>query len=271
MRNFFIRLASGAVYVALIVLALFTSMPVFFAAFGIFMLCMLNEFYKNFKQKDIHVDLVMTNTLAVCIYLMPVMSYYFPKITLLPVVILFTMLLFVVELFREEEEPFHRIAFGLCGIVYACVPMTILVHYKVINVMGCIGTEISSVMILFLFLLIWVNDVFAYLTGMLLGKHPLCSKISPKKTIEGFVGGLVFTVLVSIGITHWFGGLKGFVGLAIIVVIFSTLGDLVESKWKRYLGIKDSGSIMPGHGGFLDRFDSVIFSIPAFFAYLQLF
>ncbi|MCQ2608183.1 MAG: phosphatidate cytidylyltransferase [Bacteroidales bacterium] len=271
MKNFCIRLASGAVYVALILVALFTTMPVFFSVFGVLMLCTLNEYFKNFRQKNISVDVVMTNALAVCIYLMPILPYYFPKISLLPAVVLFTLLLFAIELFKEEEQPFHRIAFGLCGIIYVCLPFTLLVHYKVINCFGSIGADMSSLMILFLFLLIWVNDVFAYLTGMLLGKHHLCPKISPHKTIEGFVGGMIFTILVSIGITYWFGGLNEIVGLAVIVVIFSTLGDLVESKWKRYLEIKDSGSIMPGHGGFLDRFDSVIFSIPAFFAYLQLF
>ncbi|MCQ2605102.1 MAG: phosphatidate cytidylyltransferase [Bacteroidales bacterium] len=271
MKNFFIRLASGAVYVAIIIAALFTTMPVFFAVFGVVMLCVLNEFYKNLKAKDIYVDVVMTNVLALCIYLMPIIPYYFPKVTLLPAVVLFALLLFAVELFKENEHPFHRIAFGLCGIVYTCLPFTLLAHYKAINFFGSVGAELSSIMILFLFLLIWVNDVFAYLVGMLLGKHPLCPKISPKKTIEGFVGGLVFTILVSIGIMHWFGGMTEVVGLAVIVVIFSTLGDLVESRWKRYLEIKDSGKIMPGHGGFLDRFDSVIFSIPAFFAYLQLF
>jgi phosphatidate cytidylyltransferase len=119
---------------------------------------------------------------------------------------------------------------------------------------------------------LWANDVFAYLTGKMLGKHKLFSRISPGKTIEGSLGGLVFTVVAMMVFSHyaaWLPISKG-IGMAAIVVIFGTLGDLCESMLKRQAGVKDSGKLIPGHGGILDRFDSVMFSVPFIFVYLLL-
>ena len=114
------------------------------------------------------------------------------------------------------------------------------------------------------FILVWVNDSFAYLVGKNFGKHKLLERISPNKTIEGFIGGVVFTILASILISQFytFFSVTLWIITALIISIFGTLGDLVESKFKREAGVKDSGNIMPGHGGILDRLDSVIFVIP---------
>lgn len=271
MKNLLIRALTGIVYIAIIIAALFTTLPVFFTIFGIIMLFVLNEFYKNLKIKGIEVDIIITNVLAICVYAMPIIHLYSKTFEFLPAVILFTLVLFAIELFRDDENPFHRIAFGLCGIIYTCVPFTLLAYYKIagITTIGSMGSDFASLMILLLFIFTWSNDVFAYLTGMLLGKHPLCPKISPKKTIEGFIGGLIFTIAISVIIANYYKAYE-LIGLAVLIVIFSTLGDLVESRLKRYIGVKDSGKMLPGHGGFLDRFDSVLFAIPAFFAYLQL-
>ncbi|MCQ2959136.1 MAG: phosphatidate cytidylyltransferase [Bacteroidales bacterium] len=271
MRKVLIRTASAIVYAIIILSALFTTVPVFFLAFGVIMLCALNEFYKNLKVKNITVDLVLSNGLAVALYLYPIVPLYAGKFSTLPFIVLFALMLFAVEVFREDEEPYHRISFAFCGILYVCVPFTLLACFM----KDCLyrigyGQDYAALMIFCLFLFTWANDVFAYFSGMFFGKHLLCPQISPKKTIEGLIGGVLITILLSVGIALYMNDFI-FVGLAVIVVIFATLGDLVESKYKRYLGIKDSGAIMPGHGGFLDRFDSVIFSIPAFFAYLQIF
>lgn len=274
MKNFILRVITGAAYVAAIFAALFTTMPVFFAVFGIIMLFALNEFYKNLKVKDITVDLVLSNALAVGIYLLPIVKFYSIKFPLLSIVIVLALALFAIELFRNDEQPFQRIAFSLCGIVYVCVPFSLLALYKVENSVDFFCTFApSSYMILLLFAFTWINDTFAYLTGMLLGKHPLCPKISPKKTIEGFAGGCFFTIVCAAVIAYvYMEGMElHIVGLAVLIVIASTLGDMVESRFKRWVGVKDSGKMLPGHGGFLDRFDSVIFSIPIFFAYLQIF
>ena len=134
------------------------------------------------------------------------------------------------------------------------------------------GTLAGPRLIILVFCLLWVNDIFAYLTGKLLGRHKLFPRISPGKTIEGSIGGLVFTMASLIIFCHysqWF-PIPHAIGLAIIAVVFGTLGDLCESMLKRQAGVKDSGKLIPGHGGILDRFDSIMFSVPFIFVYLLL-
>jgi len=125
--------------------------------------------------------------------------------------------------------------------------------------------------ILIVFVLIWASDTFAYLVGRAIGKRKLAPNISPKKTVEGFLGSLLLTIGLSYFIVPSVLQLSALnsVGLGLVIVIFSTIGDLFESKLKRIKGIKDSGSALPGHGGFLDRFDSVLYAGPASFAYLS--
>ena len=126
--------------------------------------------------------------------------------------------------------------------------------------------------ILGVFVLIWTNDTFAFLVGKNFGKHKLLERISPNKTIEGFVGGMVFTFLVSLLLASQFDTsltIVQWIVIAGIVSIFGVLGDLIESMFKRQAGVKDSSNFIPGHGGFLDRFDSVIFAAPFIFIYLQ--
>ena len=127
-------------------------------------------------------------------------------------------------------------------------------------------------LIILVFCLLWANDIFAYLTGKLLGKHKLFPRISPGKTIEGSFGGLVFTIIAVVVFVHYVEWLSisAAVGMAAIAVVFGTLGDLCESMLKRQAGVKDSGQLIPGHGGILDRFDSVLFSVPFIFVYLYL-
>ena len=135
-----------------------------------------------------------------------------------------------------------------------------------------------------IFFLIWTNDTFAYLVGKNFGKHKLYEKISPNKTVEGFLGGLVFSCLMSYAIWYYsplfpttlsdfskFNTPLIWLGMAIILSIFGTLGDLIQSKFKRQAGVKDSGKLMPGHGGLFDRLDSIIFASPFVYAYLYIF
>jgi phosphatidate cytidylyltransferase len=130
-----------------------------------------------------------------------------------------------------------------------------------------------------LFILIWTNDTFAYLVGKSIGKHKLLERISPKKTIEGFIGGVVFAIFTGYLISKLYikaspsfseKSILIWTSIALIVGVFGTIGDLVESKFKRIAGIKDSGKIMPGHGGILDRLDSVIFVAPIVYLFYQL-
>ncbi|SFN29781.1 phosphatidate cytidylyltransferase [Salegentibacter flavus] len=123
-----------------------------------------------------------------------------------------------------------------------------------------------------IFVLIWTNDTFAYIVGKNFGRKKLFERISPKKTIEGFLGGLVFSAVASFFIFHYtqFLSFPLWLGMAIILSVFGTLGDLIQSKFKRQAGVKDSGKLMPGHGGLFDRLDSIIFASPFVYAYLYL-
>lgn len=128
-------------------------------------------------------------------------------------------------------------------------------------------------LIIMLFCLIWINDVFAYLTGMAIGKNKLFERISPKKTIEGSLGGLTMTVVVAFLVNHfWLHIMQDWkmMGMAMVVVIFGSLGDLCESMMKRQAGVKDSGNVIPGHGGILDRFDATFLAVPFVYCYLML-
>lgn len=131
-----------------------------------------------------------------------------------------------------------------------------------------------SIIIILIFLMIWINDTFAYLIGKTFGKHKLLERISPKKTIEGFLGGAFFTIVFAFFVPAIFDWNKEYTWFlmiqAVIIIIFATLGDLVESKFKRSANVKDSGNIMPGHGGILDRLDSIIFVAPFIFLFYQI-
>ena len=178
--------------------------------------------------------------------------------------------LMISELYLKKEHPLNSWAYAMFSQVYIGLPFALL------NVLAfqSIGTESMSqylfILPLSIFIFNWVNDTGAYCTGMLLGKHPLFKRISPKKSWEGSIGGATFCIVASVALAHFFPILTTatWIGLALTVVVFGTWGDLTESLMKRQLGIKDSGNILPGHGGILDRFDSSIMAIPAAVVYL---
>lgn len=174
---------------------------------------------------------------------------------------------FLISLFSKIVDFKHVSSFLYGSLLYLDMPCSMMVFMYRHDLFG----DIAGIpLLLLVFGLIWSNDVFAYLTGRLLGKHKLFPRISPGKTIEGSLGGLVFTILAICILSHYLLWLTipVAVGLAIISVVFGTLGDLCESLLKRQAGVKDSGNLIPGHGGILDRFDSILFSVPFIFVYL---
>ncbi len=175
-------------------------------------------------------------------------------------------LLFFVELFQTHEKPFERMAFAFLAIVYTSLPYALL-NYVVFK-SGVYDYKI----ILGIFLLLWANDTGGYFGGRFMGKHKLYERISPKKTWEGSISGGVFSILIALVLNYFFPiyGIWTWIGLSLIIVIAGSLGDLVESQLKRSLSIKDSGSSLPGHGGFLDRFDGLIISLPFVVVYFEL-
>lgn len=171
-------------------------------------------------------------------------------------------------LFAKKEEVVSHLGKIFLTIIYIVVPFTLIVQIPFLNAsFNYVNTTILGV-----FILIWTSDTFAFLVGKNFGKHKLLKRISPNKTIEGFIGGMVFTFLASLVLANQFTSLtqKQWLVIAGIVSVFGVLGDLIESMFKRQAGVKDSSNLIPGHGGFLDRFDSVIFAAPFIFIYLQL-
>lgn len=176
--------------------------------------------------------------------------------------------LFIVEMYRKKDNPFTNIAFTIMGLIYVGLPFSILNYLAFPFSDQLFHPEL----VMGIFVMIWANDTGAYLVGVKWGKHRLFERISPKKSWEGSIGGLISAILVGwiismvcsdLSLLHW-------EIIALIVVVFGSFGDLVESLFKRSIQIKDSGTILPGHGGILDRFDAVFLAAPMVFLYLQL-
>ena len=180
--------------------------------------------------------------------------------------------LLVSELYLKRKNPLHNWAYTMMGQMYIALPFALLnVLAFHTNVTGS-ASEYNPILPLSIFIFNWVNDTGAYCTGVLFGKHRLFERISPKKSWEGSIGGAVFCVIAAFVMARFFPflSLGVWVGLGLVIVVFGTWGDLTESLLKRTLGIKDSGNILPGHGGMLDRFDSSLMAIPAAVVYFYI-
>jgi phosphatidate cytidylyltransferase len=221
------------------------------------------EFY-NLAEKTNHQPQKITGLMlgallfgSALFYFRPAYQHFspIPLILLLPV--LFS--LFIFELYRKKTAPFGNIAYTLLGILYVALPFSLLCSFTPHMVLGIL-------------LIIWSSDTGAYFAGVSLGKHKLFERISPQKTWEGLFGG----ALLSLGVAYMVSRYETSLSLAdwmvsaLIIIIAGNLGDLAESLFKRSIDIKDSGTILPGHGGILDRFDSLILATPFIFTYLQL-
>jgi phosphatidate cytidylyltransferase len=188
------------------------------------------------------------------------------------------LIIIVVELYRKQEKPFDSLAHTFFSVLYTAVPFSIL-PFSAFSRMGLNSLLpheniiFSPGIIIGFFLLVWANDTGAYLTGISFGHHRLMERISPKKTWEGFFGGVLIAVLAAWLLSGWLGVVDKihWLIIAVIISVAGTYGDLVESMLKRSIGVKDSGTIMPGHGGFLDRFDSAIISFPLVYLFISLF
>ena len=184
----------------------------------------------------------------------------------LPLLVLAMPIMAICELYRKSSTPIANIATSILGAIYAAFPMSLMLIIPLLLGNGVWNPWI----VIFYVFIIWANDVFAYLFGITLGKHRLFERISPKKSWEGFWGGLVLSACVAYVASLYLDILNTWqwIGLALTCSIFGTWGDLCESLIKRSLDVKDSGKSLPGHGGWLDRFDSVLLAVPASILYL---
>jgi phosphatidate cytidylyltransferase len=184
--------------------------------------------------------------------------------------LLFPLISFVymIKLYKKtESKPFTNIAFTFLGIFYVAMPFSLL------NVAAYVEGTYNYEIIFGCLFILWASDTGAYFAGTFFGKRKLFERISPKKSWEGFAGGAVFAILITYALSLYFHSLSlvNWMIIAVIIIIAGTFGDLIESLLKRSIEIKDSGDSLPGHGGFLDRFDGLLISAPFIVAYLELF
>jgi phosphatidate cytidylyltransferase len=175
-------------------------------------------------------------------------------------------LICLIELYKPGAAPFTNIAYTLLGIIYVSVPFALL------HITAFARGPYSHEIVIGILLILWANDTGAYLVGSSLGKHKLFQRISPHKSWEGVLGGAALALVVSYIIADYFGitSLNTWLGINSIIVVAGTYGDLVESMLKRSLQVKDSGGMIPGHGGLLDRFDSFLLAMPCITALIKL-
>ena len=268
MKPIVTRTLSGAVYIALMLGSVLAGRFVFGAVQLLFIILCLIEYRKIASIGGITIgslNLLAAGVLSYVVVILYLWDIWNMRYLLLIFLIIFKIILG--ELFLQNKHPIINIGVTLTGLFYIVLPFSILnfFYYPEMNY----GFPSGSLLVGF-FIIIWGNDTFAYLSGMAFGKHKLFERISPKKTWEGTIGGCVFAVIAAIVLSFIYKDFNVFewMGFALTIIIFGTFGDLFESMIKRTIGLKDSGNIMPGHGGILDRFDSILIAAP--FAYLYI-
>jgi phosphatidate cytidylyltransferase len=272
--NFLTRSITGILFVAVIVGCILYNPLSFGCLFVLISALSLREFGQLVnKQESVEIN-VTVSALGGAYLFMAFMAYCidaYDSRVFIPYLLLM-MYLTISELYLRKESPLQNWAFTMMGQMYVALPFALLnvLAFHADTVTMEIGY--NPILPLSVFIFLWLNDTGAYCVGSLLGKHRLFERISPKKSWEGFAGGLVVCLLASMLMSHLFPFLPmwAWAGLALTVVVFGTWGDLTESLLKRQLQIKDSGTILPGHGGMLDRFDSSLMAIPAAVVYLYL-
>lgn len=280
MSNLAQRLITGSIFVVVLVGC------IWFSPWTLALLCLLvtilglHEFYtlaRKANAEPVHAYGVILGSLTIIVTFLSA-GGLLSSMYVLIVPALF--LLFFVELFRKKNNPMGNIGWTILGLVYIAVPLAMLVG--TFTPFGFLlpqpESDLYSIptlwtydfrMPLMFFVLIWVSDSMAYVCGRLFGKHKLWERISPKKTWEGFIGGLIFTVATAGLVAHWcfadphtYNSEIKWSIIGFVISVTGMLGDMVESLFKRSIDVKDSGTILPGHGGILDRFDALFLSVP---------
>lgn len=262
MKEIITRTLTGIVFIVTVIGSMILHPLAFLIVMGIYAVVGLYEFYKLTIPAKIHPVGFIIGVLSYTTIGLSGLQYIDPAFLML--LAPFTFALIAAELFNNKGS-WQNVSYYLASYLYIILP------FGLMNYFFFLASDSSNMLLLLsMFVLVWTGDIFAYLTGSFFGKHKLFPRISPKKTWEGSLGGLFFAILASLIIFYFFGNysIAIWVGYAIILVITSTIGDLAESMLKRNKGVKDSGTLFPGHGGVLDRFDAVIFATP--FAYIFL-
>lgn len=266
LKTLAIRAVTGAVFVSVIVCSILCNEYTFALVFAAFAAMASAEFYKlvddltHTPRGTLFVDIMGSILLFITFYIYATKNFDASSIITIPYLVYF-LVRFIMQLYDKVERPLEGWAYSFLGQIYVALP------FAMCNVLYF---RFSPIILLSLFVFIWVNDTGAYLVGCTIGRHRLYERISPKKSWEGFWGGLVLAASVAYVASLYLDILNTWqwIGLALTCSIFGTWGDLCESLIKRSLGVKDSGKSLPGHGGWLDRFDSVLLAVPASILYL---
>jgi phosphatidate cytidylyltransferase len=271
MKNIVTRSISGSIYAIIITFSILFGPATYALLFAIVTGLCLWEFYSLLEKKG---EALVSKPIATLggVYLFVSGFLWFAGIWSIKYIALWFVImiyLFIRELFKKDDNAVRTIAYTFFGQVYIALPFMFL------SQLGFPADETGAVfynptLIMAFFALIWISDTGAYIFGSLFGKHRLFERISPKKSWEGFFGGLLLSIAAALGISYLFPEHLNswqWIGFGLITVIFGVFGDLIESMIKRTLEIKDSGNIIPGHGGMLDRFDSSILAAPAIVIY----
>ena len=269
MKNFYTRTITGAVFVVVLIGSILIHPLMAFGLFGLIILLGMLEYFRLLEVAGYtcnRISGIVTALVVFASFLMYACGWVNSLIFLAGIPL--SAYIFISELYRKKDTPFVNIALTMLGIIYIAVPFALLLlsgfseyglkHYDARLILG-------------FFILLWSSDTGAYLFGMAFGKHPFFPRISPKKSWEGFIGGILFTLAVSWVVSRYIESVTttDWMIMALIICVFGAWGDLTESMLKRSLNVKDSGTILPGHGGILDRFDSVLFAAPIVFLYLH--
>jgi phosphatidate cytidylyltransferase len=266
MSNIVIRTITGAIYTGLIIISLLVH-PFFLG-----IITLILNYYALFEFQSLAVKSgtissnngwIYINVFLSLITVVVISFNFHPIYVLIPMLVL-PIIYMIIALFNKKDGSLNNLSFAIFGTIYITVPLIILNLLQQLSIHRHISFTLA------LFVIIWTNDTFAYLSGMAFGKHKMLERISPKKTWEGFAGGLFMALIVSMVFYYFFPvpGLVNWILFGIVTVIVANLGDFFESFLKRKAGAKDSGTMLPGHGGILDRIDSMLFVSPAIFVYI---
>jgi phosphatidate cytidylyltransferase len=278
LKEILVRAATGLVFITVLIGAIVWNKYSVAALFFVVAMLGLFEFFKLMEKGGFKPKKTAGIIVGSLVYLIISLYSITTEVTFAYLLFIFPLLvlLVVLELFRKSEYPVTNFAFSVMGIVYVVIPLSMLnffvaydnaAYYETVEIEGY-----KYLLLLAFFVIQWANDTGAYVSGKAFGKHKLFERISPNKTWEGAIGGGLFALVAGFifayttdsNLLHWS-------IISLLIVVFGTLGDLTESQIKRSVGVKDSGNILPGHGGILDRFDGVLFSAPFVLTYLHLF
>jgi len=262
MRELLVRAISGLVYITIIISSVLYSKESFFILFYILMLLCLYEF-KNLIKLSYKWTILVATLIFVRFTNLPILDFKYFQFFL--IISFFVPLIY--QLFKPKISlTSSKLGHYFLALSYIAIPFALLIQIPFIK------GDYHPKIILGVFILIWISDSFAYIVGSTIGRTKLYEKISPNKTIEGALGGLIAAISAAYFLSKYVTDLSptNWMVIASIVVVFGILGDLIESKFKREAGVKDSSNFIPGHGGFLDRLDSIIFVAPFVYVYLHI-